>query len=516
MPPPPVLAARDLVKTYGGVLALDGAGIALAAGEVHALAGENGAGKSTLVKLLLGIERPDMGVVELEGVPLPFAGARKASAAGIAVVAQELSLFPDLSVLENLFPYGSPRRAGLTSPARAREKATAVLAELGLSGIPWHAPLGRLDLADQQLVEISRALLEHPRVLILDEPTSALPVDAVERLFTVIRRLVGQGLAVLYISHFLEEVRRLADRISVLRDGRNVMDGTPVARVSLDALVEAMLGDAPRDVRAPTAAAAANTPAPARPRQLRPTKLGFTKVSVGRRLREVSFEAPAGQITGFAGLQGAGHLAALEVVCGRARPSSGMVTLPGGEPPPRDVRRAVRAGVAFVPSDRKRYGLMLDRAVWENTSAVSWLARAEGSPWLNRSRQIARASAHAQRLRLQGNAHSPVSSLSGGNQQKVVFAKWLDIEPQVVVLDDPTRGVDIGARAEMHGIVRELRAAGKVVLVASTDLAELVELCDRVLVFQRGRIVGELAGPALTERDLSLAMNAGFAGTTNA
>jgi ribose transport system ATP-binding protein len=501
---PPVLAARGLVKAYGGVLALDGAGIALAAGEVHALAGENGAGKSTLVRMLLGIERPDAGAVELQGAPLPFAGARKAAAAGIAVVAQELSLFPDLSVMENLFPYGPPRRAGLTSPARARDKARAVLDELGLSGVPWRSPLGRLDLADQQLVEISRALLEQPRVLILDEPTSALPVDAVERLFTVIRRLVGQGLAVLYISHFLEEVRSLADRISVLRDGRNVMDGTPVAQVPLDVLVEAMLGDTPE-----TAAVPANTSAPARARQL-----SFHKVSLGRRLHEVSFDAPAGRITGFAGLQGAGHLAALEVVCGRARPSSGVVTLPGGEPPPRDVRRAVRAGVAFVPSDRKRYGLMLDRTVWENTSAVSWLARREGSPWLNRGRHIARANAHAERLRLHGDARTPVSELSGGNQQKVVFAKWLDIEPQVVVLDDPTRGVDIGARAEMHGIVRELRAAGKAVLVASTDLAELVELCDRVLVFQRGRIVGELSGPGLTERELSLAMNAGFAGTT--
>jgi ABC-type sugar transport system ATPase subunit len=282
------------------------------------------------------------------------------------------------------------------------------------------------------------------------------------------------------------------------------MDGTPVAQVPLDVLVEAMLGDTPE-----TAAVPANTSAPARARQL-----GFRKVSLGRRLHEVSFDAPAGRITGFAGLQGAGHLAALEVVCGRARPSSGVVTLPGGEPPPRDVRRAVRAGVAFVPSDRKRYGLMLDRTVWENTSAVSWLARGEGSPWLNRGRHIARATAHAERLRLHGDARTPVSELSGGNQQKVVFAKWLDIEPQVVVLDDPTRGVDIGARAEMHGIVRELRAAGKAVLVASTDLAELVELCDRVLVFQRGRIVGELSGPGLTERELSLAMNAGFAGTT--
>ncbi|MFD8075777.1 sugar ABC transporter ATP-binding protein [Streptomyces sp. NPDC059718] len=499
----PVLAAADLVKSYGGVTALDGAGIALSAGEVHALVGENGAGKSTLVRLLLGIERPDAGTVEVEGAPPPYAGARQAAAAGIAVVAQELSLFPDLTVLENLYPYGPPRRAGLTSPSRARDGAREVLTALGLADVPWDTPLGRLDLADRQLVEISRALLGCPRVLVLDEPTSALPVDAVERLFAVIRRLVGGGLAVLYISHFLEEVRRLADRISVLRDGRTVMRGAPVGEVSLDSLVAAMLGDTPPPARADPRPSAAAPSADG---------LGFTRVSAAGSLREVSFEAAAGEVTGFTGLQGAGHLTVLDIVCGRARPTAGLVTLPGGGPPPRDVRRAVAAGVAFVPGDRKRYGLMLDRTVWENTCAASWLARGDGSPWLRRSRHFARALAHARRLRLQGTPHTPVGALSGGNQQKVVFAKWLDIEPRVVVLDDPTRGVDVGARAEMHAIVGELRAAGTTVLVASTDLAELAEICDRVLVLHRGRIARELSGAALTEYALGVAMNAGPTG----
>lgn len=319
----PVLAAADLVKSYGGVTALDGAGIALSAGEVHALVGENGAGKSTLVRLLLGIERPDAGTVEVEGAPPPYAGARQAAAAGIAVVAQELSLFPDLTVLENLYPYGPPRRAGLASPSRARAGAREVLIALGLADVPWDTPLGRLDLADRQLVEISRALLGRPRVLVLDEPTSALPVDAVERLFAVIRRLVGGGLAVLYISHFLEEVRRLADRISVLRDGRTVMRGAPVGEVSLDSLVAAMLGDTPPPARAAPRPAAAAPSADG---------LGFTRVSAAGSLREVSFEAAAGEVTGFTGLQGAGHLTVLDIVCGRARPTAGLVTLPGGGP----------------------------------------------------------------------------------------------------------------------------------------------------------------------------------------
>jgi len=496
----PSLVAAGLVKQYGGVVALDGAGIELHPGEVHGLVGENGAGKSTLVKVVSGAVRPDAGAVRLGGRPLAFGDARRTARLGVAIVAQELSLYPDLSVLENLYVDAAPRRFGLASHRLMAERAAPVLAELGLPHVPLRAPLGTLDPADQQLVEISKALLRDPRVLILDEPTSSLPADAVERLESVLRRLEARGLAILYISHFLEEVLRIARRVSVMRDGRDVLSGRATADVRLERLVAAMLGEAPPE-----------PPPPAPPPPDRHEGVRFVGVSVPDRLRDVSLHVACGEIVGVAGLAGAGHHAVLEVVCGRARPSSGLVRLPGDAPAPRGLRAAIRAGVAFVPGDRKRYGLMLDQTVWENIGTVGWLALGRGGPFLRRGKMAGRAAAHVRRLGLRGDPYSRAGDLSGGSQQKVVFAKWMDTDPAVVVLDDPTRGVDVGARAEMHAIVRELAGSGKAVLLASSDLPELSELCHRVLVFQRGRIVAELSGDALTDHAISLAMNAGHA-----
>jgi ABC-type sugar transport system ATPase subunit len=478
-----VLRATGLTRRYGGVTALSEVDIVLTPGEVHAVVGENGAGKSTLVKILSGVLRPDAGALSLGGAPVTFAGARDAVGRGVALVAQELSVFPDLTVLENLFPLDAPRRGLLLSNRRMASRAAPVLAELGLD-VPLGARAGSLSLADQQLLEIGRALLRDPAVLILDEPTSALPREAVERLMAVLRRLVGRGVAVLYVSHFLEEVLRIAGRVTVLRDGRSVLAGVDTTSVDLDGVVAAMLGD--------RALASFERP--------RVVVDGPPAVVVDGRAVTVA----AGEIVGLAGLQGAGHLDVLAVLSGRAR---GRVN---GAPAPRSPRAAVRAGVAFVPSDRKRYGLMLDKPVWQNTSAVTWLALGRGGWWLRRGRHVAAARALVTRLRISGGPDDPVSSLSGGNQQKVVVAKWLSSDPALLLLDDPTRGVDVGARAEMHGVIAALAASGKPVLLASTDLAELCELCDRVLVFQRGRVVARLTRAELSERALSVAMNAGF------
>jgi ABC-type sugar transport system ATPase subunit len=493
-----MLAASGLVKNFGGVAALDAAGITVEGGEVHALVGENGAGKSTLVKILIGAVRPDAGTVELDGRPVRFAGARQAADNGIAIVSQELMTFGDLTVLENLFPFGGPRRLGLVSNRAMERRAAPVLAELGLDVSPY-ARVGTLPLADQQLLEICRALLQEPRVLILDEPTSALPRAAADRLAETTRRLAERGLAVLYISHFLEEVMRVAGRVSVLRDGRTVLAGEEISEVSVDSLVRAMLGGA--------------GPAQASRREravLGGPSLALTGVDVPGRLREVSLSASGGDIVGLAGLQGAGHLAVLDAVCGRARPSAGSVRLPGGAVP-RSQRQAVAAGVAYVSGDRKGRGLMLDQPLWENATAVRRLGLGRDGVMPSHRRLIRRSEELMRRLRIRGGPHDPVARLSGGNQQKVVFAKWLDADPEVIVLDDPTRGVDVGARGEMHRIVRGLADDGKIVLLASSDLTELVDLCDRVLVFQRGRITDEIVGEALSEQTLSLAMNAGFA-----
>ncbi|MHA5051415.1 sugar ABC transporter ATP-binding protein [Streptomyces sp. SD15] len=497
-----LLVARDLVKSYGGVRALDGAGIRLRGGEVHALVGENGAGKSTLVRIVSGAVAADAGTVRLtervrsaEGA-WPAERARSADEAGIAVVSQELSLFPDLTVRENLYPHRPPRRWGLLDRGAMDRAARPVLAELGLDVDPA-ANLGELPLADQQLTEIARALLRRPKVLVLDEPTSALPAAAVDRLEQVLRTLTGQGIAVLYVTHFLAEVMRFAQRVTVLRDGKVALDGARREDVGVPELVKAMLGGRPPMALRRTRAVADG-----------PSPVVLSGVSVPGRLADVTFTVRAGEVVGVAGLQGAGHLDALAVVCGRTEISAGRVDV-GGRGLPRTLRAAVRAGVAFVPSDRKRYGLMAERTVWENATAVSWLALGRGGVLPTRGELVGHASNLTERLRLRGGPYDIVARLSGGNQQKVVFAKWLATEPRIVVLDDPTRGVDVGVRAEMHRIVGELAAGGAAILVASTDLAELTEVCDRVLVFARGRIVGEVRGERLTEHALAVAMQPG-------
>ena len=498
-----VLAARDVGKTYGGVTALSGARITLRAGQIHALVGENGAGKSTLVKILCGVVPPDVGSIRVDGDEVSFGSARDAGSAGIAFVAQELSLFPELSVRENLFPLTPERRFGVINRRALDEQARPVLERLGLH-VEMHTPAGELLLADQQLLEIGRALLARPRVLILDEPTSAQSKQAVTRLESVLRGVAREGLAVLYISHYLEEVMRIADRITVMRDSRTALDDVAASTVDLDQLVEAMIGGS-------LAAPVARVEAPVEPAEYRDSRrLRLVDVHVPDALSGVTLHVSPGEVVGVAGLQGAGHTEVIRAVCGLVRPSRGEVLLPGGVRP-ASMRHAFAHGVGLVPSDRKSVGLMLDKQVWENVAAARWLGLGRGSLWLRRRRQQERSEAVLRRLRLRGDVHSVVTELSGGNQQKVVFAKWLETEPTVMVLDDPTRGVDIGARAEMHDVVRDLAAQGKAVLLASTDLAELVELCDRVAVFQRGRLVRELSGAELDQKTLSTAMNAGFA-----
>ncbi|WP_198412606.1 sugar ABC transporter ATP-binding protein [Nocardioides mangrovicus] len=489
-----------MAKSYGGVAALREGRITLREGEIHALVGENGAGKSTFVKVLCGITPSDAGEVTLDGARLSLANPREATAHGIGFVAQELSLFPDLSVRDNLFPLSPERRLGLVDRKALDRRAAPVLERLGL-GVDPAGAVGDLDLADRQLLEIGRAMLSDPRVLVLDEPTSAQGRDSVERLVGVLRGLADDGMALLYISHFLEEVLSLADRVTVLRDGRTVLDDVARPEVDLDRLVVAMIGEQPTGEAA--------RPAPAEMREADDRRLRLVDVEVPGRLHGVSLEVAPGEIVGVAGLQGAGHVDVLRAVCGQVRPSAGRVRLPGGRQP-RSLRDALCHGVGLVPSDRKGVGLMLDRSAWENVAAARWLGIGRGGPWLRRSAERARAVEVLGSLGFRGDLDAPTQELSGGNQQKVVFAKWLETDPAVMVLDDPTRGVDIGARAEMHDVIRRLAARGRAVLLASSDLAELCELCDRVAVLQRGRIVAELGGADLEQLGLSRAMNAGF------
>jgi ABC-type sugar transport system ATPase subunit len=515
-----VLEAEGIEKSYGGVRALAGAGLTVRAGSVHALIGENGAGKSTLVKVIAGAVEPDAGTLRLDGREVRFATTADAARHGVAVVSQELSLFEDLDVLSNLFPMREPTRGPFVRRGEMAERARPVLADLGLD-VSLRAPAGSLSLAQRQLVEVAKALVTRPRVLILDEPTSALEQASTEALMKVLRVLRERQVAVVFVSHILEEVLALCDVITVLRDGRPVLEGVPRGEVTASAIVDAMLGERRRGAVPSVAGEAAeelaenvtemldvaDAPAAGRGAALR-----LEGVSVGGRLDTVSLAAEPGELVGLAGIAGAGHTTVLELVSGRRRADAGQVLLPGGRPVPRGLRGAIGAGVALVSGDRRRYGLMLDKPLWDNIGQVRAVALAEDGALISRRGLRARAREQVDRLQVRtASVDARAGELSGGNQQKVVFAKWLDAQPSVMVLDDPTRGVDVGAKAEMHVLIRGAAAAGAVVLLTSTDIDELAALCDRVLVLYRGGICAELAGDRLQPHAVLEAMNTGAA-----
>ncbi|XVV01107.1 sugar ABC transporter ATP-binding protein [Actinosynnema sp. CA-248983] len=471
------LTARGITKTYGGVTALAGADLTLRPGSVHALLGENGAGKSTLIKVITGAVAPDSGSLRLADAEVAFASTAHAAANGVAVVSQELNLFPDLDVLANLYPQREPTRGPLLDRRAMLERAVPVLRQLGLDVDP-RVRLGGLSLAQRQLVEIAKALIVEPKVLILDEPTSALDPDSSERLLDILRVLRDRQVAVVFVSHILEEVMNLCDEITVLREGRTVLDAASRSSLDIGAVVHAMLGqDLPVVSRGVS-------------RRVGP-RLELRGVTVPDRLDDVSLTCSGGEIVGLAGLAGSGHTAVLEVVAGLRRPSAGSVVLPGGGVP-SSFRSAIGAGVALVSGDRRRVGLMLDKPVWENVAQVRPVALA-GKGLLLSGALRASASELAERVRVRpADVDLRAGLLSGGNQQKVVLAKWLAADPAVLLLDDPTRGVDLGARAEIHALLRAVADEGKVVVLCSTDLDELVAACDRVVVFHRGKVCAEL------------------------
>lgn len=497
------LEAKGVRKTYGGVVALHGADFSLKPGSVHALLGENGAGKSTLVKIMTGAIRPDAGSLTLDGQAVSFGNTADAVSSGVAVVAQELSLFPHLDVLSNLFPMREPRRGPFVDRRKMRELAIPVLEELGFLH-PLHTPIAELSLAERQIVEIAKALVSKPRVLLLDEPTSALETGASDRLLGVLRVLRERNVAVVYVSHILEEVMSLCDEVTVLRDGEVVLASAPIATLSMDGIVATMLGktDAPATpVRMPTRPVAPSTGEGA---------LTVTDLATLSGLQDVSFTVSAGEIVGLAGLAGSGPEDVLAAIAGLNRISGGTILLPGGKAQPNSFRQAIDRGVAFVSGDRRKLGLMLDKPIWENIVQVQSIGMARDGALLNSTTLQKRAATIAASVGVRApSVHLNAGALSGGNQQKVVLAKWLDSHPTVMLLDDPTRGVDIGAREEINALLRQAAAGGMVALYLSTDLEELAKGCDRVLVFYRGAICGELSGPALTSRALLELMNTG-------
>ena len=493
------LQATGVAKSYGGVKALTGVDFSVRPGSVHALLGENGAGKSTLMKIMTGAVRPNAGTLHLDGRPVSFRSTADAARAGVVVVAQELSLFPHLDILDNLFPMREPRLGPFVSRRLMREQALPVLAELGINRAP-ETPVADLSLAERQLVEIAKALIAKPRVLLLDEPTSALEAGASARLLHVIGILRERNVGVVFVSHILEQVMRLCDEVTILRDGAVIMAQQSLAGVTMPDLVGAMLGDRARrapkaDSHAPAAGMAA---------------LRVAGVSSASGLRDVSFAAAKGEVVGLAGLAGSGPEAMLAAIAGLSGISAGQITLPSGQDRPTDLRTAINRKVAYVSGDRRKLGLMLDKPIWENIVQVRSMGMARDGAFLSTATLRARAGDLAAKVGVKTlTVDAAAGSLSGGNQQKVVLAKWLDIAPEVLLLDDPTRGVDVGAREEINQILRKTASDGAVVIYLSTDLEELVAGCDRVMVFYQGHICAELSGAELSAQRLSQLMNTG-------
>jgi ABC-type sugar transport system ATPase subunit len=493
------LQAQGIAKAYGGVIALKGVDFAVRPGSVHALLGENGAGKSTLVKIMTGAVRPDAGTLHLGGAPVSFRSTAQAVAQGVAVVAQELSLFPQLDILDNLFPMREPRIGPFIDRRKMRALALPVLAELGIDRAP-ETPVQALTLAERQLVEIAKALLVQPRVLLLDEPTSALEAGSSARLLRLLAILKERQVGVVFVSHILEQVMALCDEVTILRDGASILARQPMADLTLPDLVTAMLGDKARR----TPRSTAPRPDPATP------ALRVAGVTTADGLHDVSLHVARGEVVGLAGLAGSGPAAMLSAIAGLSGISAGQITLPNGADRPADFRQAIGRGVAFVSGDRRKLGLMLDKPIWENIVQVRSVGLARDGLFLRRDRLRQRAAVLARSVGVKTpSVDALAGSLSGGNQQKVVLAKWMDIAPDLLLLDDPTRGVDVGAREEINQLLRKAAAAGAVVLYLSTDLEELVAGCDRVLVFYRGRICAEVSGAALTAAHLSQVMNTG-------
>ncbi|MFI6088082.1 sugar ABC transporter ATP-binding protein [Streptomyces sp. NPDC051218] len=489
---PPVLAVQGLSKSFGAVRALHDVSLELYAGEAHALAGENGAGKSTLIKTLAGVHRPDAGELSLDGTPVVFQGPGDARDAGVAVIYQEPTLFPDLSVAENIFMGRQPRRSlGRVDHKAVHAAAAALFKRLDVDLDP-DQPARGLSIADQQIVEIAKALSFDARVLIMDEPTAALTGSEVARLFGVVRTLREQGAAVLFISHRLEEIFELCQRVTTLRDG-GLIASEPLEGLTEDDLVRRMVG---RDLD-----------------ELYPkqeTRVGEVALSVRRLTREgiftdVSFDVRRGEIVGLAGLVGAGRSEVARAVFGVDKWDAGTVEVQGRELVNGAPSTAMAAGLALVPEDRRAQGLVMDMSI-ERNIGLTGLRTTVRAGLMDRGAERSRSLDWAVRLQVKyARIADAVGTLSGGNQQKVVLAKWLATRPQVLIVDEPTRGIDVGTKAEVHRLLSELAADGVAVLMISSDLPEILGMADRVLVMHEGRLAAEIPRARATEESVMAA-----------
>ena len=483
-----VLRVRGVAKAFSGIQALGGVSFDLRQGEIHALVGENGAGKSTLIKIVAGAYLPDTGEIEIDGVTHVALTPEQARHLGVGVVYQEFNLLPELSVAENIFLGDQPTGwLGLLDAGHRRRRTLALLSRLGAHLDPDRI-VKHLTVGEQQIVEIAKALAMDVRILIMDEPSAVLPSHDMERLYGVIRALRAEGASIIYISHRLDEIFLIADRVTVLKDGRSVMT-KPVPETTRGELVNSMVGRQLTEQFPPPDAA------------LGETLLEVRDLSVDGCVFDVSFGVRAGEILGLAGLGGSGRTTIARALVGLARIDSGEVWLRGFSRALKNPARALRAGVALIPEDRKAHGLVLSHSVRFNVTLPNLARLLRFGLVLLRRREAGLVKTGIDRLGIRPpSPETPVENLSGGNQQKVVLAKWLVAQPRLLVLDEPTRGVDVGAKAEIYARMRELTRQGVGIVMVSSELPELLGMSDRIVVFHEGRQSGELTRAEATEQ----------------
>jgi rhamnose transport system ATP-binding protein len=474
----PLVKAVDLYKAFEGVDVLKNASLDLFPGEIHALVGENGAGKSTLARIIGGVLKPSAGSIQVDGRNVHFHRPCDAMAQGIALIHQEPQTFPDLSVAENIFIGRQPRRHGRIDWNAVHHEAPKILESLGVKINP-RAKVRGLSIADQQMVEMASALSQHAKILLMDETTAALTPSEVQRLFGILRQLRNQGAALAFIGHRLDEILEICDRITVLRDGE-IVGQRLVKETSINEILRLMVGRPlealfAKDVK----------------REIGPTALETRGLTRAGQFSDINLQVHVGEVVGLAGLVGAGRTEVARAIFGIEKIDAGEIRIGGQSVQIAGPREAMKKGLALVPEERQRHGLLMPVSVWQNTTLaiVDRLAR---FGWRRdaEARDIARIAVKRLNVKLR-DIDQPIRELSGGNQQKVVLSKWLAIRPNVILLDEPTRGIDISAKAEVHRLVSELAAQGMAVLMISSDLPEVLAMSDRILVMREGRIVAE-------------------------
>jgi ABC-type sugar transport system ATPase subunit len=486
----PLVQMRGISKAYPGVVALSDVDFAIGRGEVRALLGKNGAGKSTLVKILAGVERPDEGSILMDGAPVALRTPMDGIKAGIATVHQELSVVPELSIAENVFLGRWPKRGGSVDWRAMEREAHAALEVLGLDLDP-RQPVARISVAQRQLVEIARALRQGARLLILDEPTSSLVAQEAETLIRVVRRLAEQGTSVIYISHRMDEIRRVAHSLTIMRDGRHIAT-TAVGDVTNRQIVEMLLGATQAEGETPRSAPAKRSPL-----------LSIRGLEVAPRIQDASFEIRAGEVLGIAGVLGSGRTELLQAIAGLRTIDGGSMTLSGSDFRPASLRDARANGIFMTPEDRRGEGAVMMLGIDENLVMASWGSVSRGGV-IDRTamRDKVTASIRALGIKL-AHPSEPLGNLSGGNQQKVVIGKALNAAPRILLLDEPTRGVDIGAKRQIYQLMRKAAEDGLAVVFVSGEIEEFCEVCDRVLILRGGSITAEVEGEAIRTETLS-------------